>query len=254
MKTSLNAATPASIQNISSQTGDAYAQINALIPARFAMTAGKPWVLDDSGNSITNGVSIGTLQSHGDSAWATATGFSTLTATQVWASATRTLSSGANIVLEKGTGLVGLNDIAAGAQMDIVNTPNTFAIAAIQSGLSTLTAAGVWMYATRVLTAGTNIILTKGVGVTGFNDVAPGTQMDLVSNALSSIATSVSGITVETGISLLQTQRVTLAMLAGLVSGGGTTTITFKDPNGVNTRIAMTVDQSGNRTAVVITA
>lgn len=37
-------------------------------------------------------------------------------------------------------------------------------------GAASLTAADVWAYATRVLTAGTNIVLAKGTGVTGFND------------------------------------------------------------------------------------
>jgi hypothetical protein len=39
------------------------------------------------------------------------------------------------------------------------------------SSRSTLTAQQVWEYATRVLTAGTNIALAKGVGVTGFTDL-----------------------------------------------------------------------------------
>lgn len=37
---------------------------------------------------------------------------------------------------------------------------------------ATLTAQNVWEYATRILTAGTNIVLAKGVGVTGFNDLS----------------------------------------------------------------------------------
>src|SRR5690606_26546857 len=53
------------------------------------------------------------LQDYGDSAWATATGFSTHTPADVWASAQRELTSGANIVLAKGAGLTGLNDPSA---------------------------------------------------------------------------------------------------------------------------------------------
>jgi hypothetical protein len=34
------------------------------------------------------------------------------------------------------------------------------------------TTAAIWAEATRTLTAGTNIVLAKGVGVTGFNDIA----------------------------------------------------------------------------------
>ncbi len=50
------------------------------------------------------------------SAARTLTSFGTLvadTATAVWGAATRLLTAGTNIVLAKGTGLTGLNDIAA---------------------------------------------------------------------------------------------------------------------------------------------
>lgn len=42
----------------------------------------------------------------------------------------------------------------------------------VTGSFSTITAADVWTYGTRVLTAGTNIVLAKGTGVTGFNDVS----------------------------------------------------------------------------------
>lgn len=44
-------------------------------------------------------------------------------------------------------------------------------VGAAGAGL-TATASAVWSVATRVLTAGTNIVLAKGVGVTGFNDLS----------------------------------------------------------------------------------
>lgn len=44
--------------------------------------------------------------------------------------------------------------------------------AASGAGYSTHAAADVWSVATRVLTAGTNIALAKGTGVTGFNDLS----------------------------------------------------------------------------------
>lgn len=47
----------------------------------------------------------------------------------------------------------------AGDEMDLVDAPNATAVAAIQNGLSTHSAADVWSVATRVLTAGTNIQL-----------------------------------------------------------------------------------------------
>lgn len=53
------------------------------------------------------------LRDRGDAAWVTATGFSTHTAADVWAVATRVLTAGTNIALAKGTGVTGFNDIAA---------------------------------------------------------------------------------------------------------------------------------------------
>lgn len=66
------------------------------------------------------------LRDRGDAAWLTATGFSTHSAADVWAVATRLLTAGTNIVLAKGIGITGFNDI---------------------------TAAEVWAAATRTLTA-----------------------------------------------------------------------------------------------------
>jgi hypothetical protein len=109
--------------------------------------------------------------------------------------------SGVSFPLAKGVGIVGFNDIAPGTQMDLVPQPNASAVTVIQSGISTLsqvnnlqatantinvntsnplTAGEVWANGTRTLTAGTNIVLTKGTGVTGFNDIPAGTPMDLV--------------------------------------------------------------------------
>ena len=53
MKTSLNAATPASVQNIVAQTAD----IGTRIGTNLVMTSGKIWALDDSGNSLTTQIS-----------------------------------------------------------------------------------------------------------------------------------------------------------------------------------------------------
>lgn len=50
---------------------------------------------------------------------------------------------------------------------------------------ATLTAQNVWEYATRILTAGTNIVLAKGVGVTGFNDLSAAQVNTEVDTALS---------------------------------------------------------------------
>lgn len=81
----------------------------------------------------------------------------------------------------------------AGDEMDLVNAPNATAVTAIQSGLSTHSAADVWSVGTRVLTAGTNIVLAKGTGITGFNDIA---ATDIVSGgAINTSSGAVSNVT-----------------------------------------------------------
>lgn len=53
------------------------------------------------------------IRDRGDAAWITATGFSTHSAADVWAVGTRVLTAGTNIVLAKGTGITGFNDLSA---------------------------------------------------------------------------------------------------------------------------------------------
>lgn len=56
-------------------------------------------------------------------------------------------------------------------------------------------ASDVWANATRTLTAGTNIVLAKGTGVTGFNDIAAGAAMTLANGALTTAAIADGAIT-----------------------------------------------------------
>ncbi len=57
--------------------------------------------------------SLEAIRNRGDSAWTTATGFSTHSAADVWSVATRVLTDGTNIVLAKGVGVTGFNDLSA---------------------------------------------------------------------------------------------------------------------------------------------
>jgi predicted Fe-Mo cluster-binding NifX family protein len=165
--------------------------------------------------------------------------------TAVWATTTRLLTAGTNIVLAKGTGVTGFNDLdAAGvaaatwnaatatygsagtygllvetnldaaitSRMATYTQPTGFLAATFPSGtianttnitagtMTTVTTAtnvttvnglaanvitaaataadfgtevgtAVWATTTRLLTAGTNIVLAKGTGITGFNDL-----------------------------------------------------------------------------------
>lgn len=62
------------------------------------------------------------------------------------------------------------------------------------------------------------------------------------------------GQSIETGITFKQSIRAMLAVAAGIVTGGGTTSPVFKNPAGTATRVTATVDGSGNRSSVTITA
>ena len=59
--------------------------------------------------------SLEAIRDRGDAAWITAVGFSTHSAADVWAVATRVLTAGTNIVLVKGVGVTGFNDLSAAA-------------------------------------------------------------------------------------------------------------------------------------------
>ena len=61
---------------------------------------------------------------------------------------------------------------------------------------------------------------------------------------------SVLAATVEGTITVQQALRILLAELAGKVTGGGTTTITYRDTGDTVDRVILTVDEKGNRTAV----
>lgn len=183
---------------------------------------------DPSTNKVQGVVLVDTATALGTDAVndnALADGAVTVIGTGVWASTTRLLTAGTNIVLAKGTGVTGFNDLSAAqvntevdtaiadARLDeLLNADSdidgaapptvgsvfhelmsktagsftfdqtTDSVEAIRdrgdaawitaTGFSTHSAADVWAVGTRVLTAGTNIALAKGTGVTGFNDLS----------------------------------------------------------------------------------
>jgi len=56
--------------------------------------------------------------------------------------------------------------------------------------------------------------------------------------------------TVEGSVTMVQALRLLLSALTGKSSGGGTATLVFRDIGDTKNRISVTVDSSGNRTAV----
>lgn len=162
------------------------------------------------------------------------------------------------------------------------------------SSRSSHTAADIWSVATRVLTAGTNIALAKGVGLTGLNDLSQAdirtatgmaaanldTQLDLLladadytapDNASIAAILTDTGTTLDVLINAIKAKTdlipgtidgktfaeiVTLisAVLLGKVSGMDTGSPIFRDMADVKNRVSATVDADGNRTAVTLDA
>lgn len=66
-----------------------------------------------SAATISSQVNSDLTTAHGSGSYQTATGFSTHSAADIWSVTTRRLSDGTNIVLAKGTGITGFNDLDA---------------------------------------------------------------------------------------------------------------------------------------------
>jgi hypothetical protein len=215
----------------------------------------------------------------------------------------------ANAVVNTANAQIGVNVVnAAGTAWNSgAITASTFAAGAITAAKFAANALdAVWSTATRLLTAGTNIVLTKGVGVTGFNDLdAPGIRAAVglaaanLDTQLATFATAANltttnnnvlaaynrigapvGATIsadiladfnaltaqiaalsagsgmdsvlEPGITVRQGQRLMLSVLAGQASGLGTPTVAFRDVNNTADRVVATVDQWGNRSTVAL--
>jgi hypothetical protein len=157
------------------------------------------------------------------------------------------------------------------------------------SSRSSHSAADVWAATTRTLSAGTNIVLAKGTGVTGFTDLdAAGvrtavglasanldTQLSTIDTVVDSIlddtgtagvvvaagsktgyalaAAGLDSIVVETGVNARQALSVIAAATAGVVSGAETSTVVIKGANVATTRItASSLDLDGNRPTIVL--
>jgi hypothetical protein len=75
-----------------------------------------------------------------------------------------------------------------------------------------------------------------------------GTAVPPISGIPSAILDAVNGI--ETNVSLRQALRLVLSVLAGKISGAGTTTITIRDINDSKNRVVAVVDGNGNRTQI----
>lgn len=118
---------------------------------------------------------------------------------------------------------------------------DTITAAKVAADVGTEIATAVWASATRLLTAGTNIVLAKGTGVTGFNDPAA-----------SAIADAVHDEVVDGTRTLRELTRGFAAALLGKVSGMDSNAPVFRDIADSKDVIAATTDSDGNRTAITL--
>ena len=132
-------------------------------------------IWDDATSSLTTVGSIGKLLADN----VNATISSRATDAGVWSVATRTLTAGTNIVLAKGTGITGFNDISA---------------------------TDVWAAATRTLSSGANIVLAKGTGITGFNDITSQSVWDVQTSAITAVNSI--GVQLKTNIDVATSTRM----------------------------------------------
>jgi hypothetical protein len=80
----------------------------------------------------------------------------------------------------------------------------------------------------------------------------PGDAMALTSGERSSVADAIHDEVFEGSVTLRQALRLLYSALGAKSSGGGTTSITFRDLADSKNRIAATVDSNGNRTAITL--
>jgi hypothetical protein len=194
-----------------------------------AGSAGDPWA-----TSLPGAYGAGTAgKIVGDNLNATVGSRSSHSAADVWAVATRRLSDGTNIVLAKGTGVTGFNDLdAAGVRT---------AVGLASANLDTQ------------LTAIDDYLDTEVAAIKAKTDnlpAAPAATGDIPSAA--TVAAAVWAYVVENSKTALQYLRVIKAASAGKLSGAATTTVTIRDDADTKDRITATVDADGNRSAVTI--
>gem|GEM_PF-4790871 len=70
--------------------------------------------------------------------------------------------------------------------------------------------------------------------------------------SLADITSGFFGYEQDSGHTYLQAQREKFSFLLGVASGGGTSTLVFRDKGDSKNRVSMTVDSAGNRSAVTL--
>lgn len=264
------------------QTGDAYARVGAAGAGLTAIGDTRIANLDAAvstrstfgGGAVASVTAdVGITQAAADKVWGSAartlTSFGTLVsdiATAVWSAATRILTAGTNIVLAKGTGVTGFNDLDAAG----VRTATGLASANLDTQLSGINAKttnlpaspadeSLIIAATTAL-AGSIAALPTMTTVNAIKDKtdnlppAPAATGDIPTSIQNADALLDHANGIETGWTVRQAWRVLLAVFAGKASGLTGTTVTFRDVNDSKDRVVATVDVDGDRSALTLDA
>jgi hypothetical protein len=235
------------VGSVASVTGNVGGNVVGSIGSLTATAVQNIW--DDATSTLTVVGSVGKLIVDN----LNATVASRATDTGVWAAGTRTLTAGTNIVLAKGTGITGFNDItannvwsetlpgsytstqagfklnAAGSAADPWSTTLPGAYSAGTAGFiigNNLNSAvgsvptNVWAAGTRTLTAGTNIVLAKGTGITGFNDITALSVWDVLASTVS--VTNSIGLQLKTNVDAAISTRLSAAGYTAPLTTTGT--------------------------------
>jgi len=183
---------------------------------------------------------------------------------------TSTAQLGVNVVNAAGTawnsGAIGANTLATDTITAAKIAADAIGASELASDAATEIATAVWASGTRLLTAGTNIVLAKGTGVTGFNDLDASGVRSAVGLASANLDTQLSALPnsaadalldrsagIETGLTPRQAWRLIAAACAGKASGLATATAVYRNAVADSKdRITATVDGDGNRTAVTV--
>ncbi|WP_434723049.1 hypothetical protein [Mesorhizobium sp. RIZ17] len=179
----------------------------------------------------------------------------------VWSTATRLLTAGTNIVLAKGTGITGFNDLDAASVRGAVG----LASANLDTQLATFaTAASLTTVNNNVLAINSKLGTPAGASVsvdiasiaakTNNLPAAPAAVGDIptANQNADALLDRASGI--EPGLTPRQGWRLWSAALLGKANGLGSGTAIFRDTNDTKDRINASVDQDGNRLAVILDA
>jgi hypothetical protein len=212
--------------------------------------------------------SLEAIRDRGDAAWITATGFSTHSAADVWAAGTRTLTAidedtttlDLDATIRAAVGLATANldtqigDLPTNAELATSQASADDATLAAIAALNNVSTAQVQTAAAAALTAydpPTNAemeartLVAASYAAVGSAMTLTGDERNSVADALLDRASAVDGKTPR------ETFQIVAAICAGEVSGAGTGSEVFVGLDGSTTRVTVTVDEDGNRSAVV---